>query len=102
MKKFIDKLHAHAWKWIFYFLTPTSMSYHIEVVLFGALLLLFSLRRKRRPHKQRGGTLVFMAILIEFLLITVGIAALFSGLFLDVNIDINIADILSKYTPLFH
>jgi len=43
-----------------------------------------------------------MAILIEFLLITVGIAALFSGLFLDVNIDINIADILSKYTPLFH
>jgi|GEM_PF-4302735 len=78
------------------------MSYHIEVVLFGALLLLFALRSRRRPHKQHGGTLVFMAILIEFLLVAVGIASFFSGIFLDVNIDINIADILSRYTPLFH
>jgi len=76
------------------------MSYHIEVVLFGALILLFTLSRKRRPHKSHGGTIVVLAILIEFLLIAVGIASLFSGLFLDVNIDISISDILTKYMPL--
>jgi heme A synthase len=78
------------------------MSYHIEVVLFGALILLFSLRRKRRPHKRHGGAIVVLAILIEFLLIAVGIASLISGLFLDVNIGIKISDILAKYIPLLH
>jgi len=78
------------------------MSYHIEVVLFGALILLFALRRKRRPHKRHGGTITVLAILIEFLLIAVGITSIITGLFLDVNIGIKISDILTKYIPLLH